>query len=396
MWKRDIVIRSRNNRNDNRYLKKHGITRTDFLQRLNQGKNNCQKWINDRKSTVRHKNLNPVTVNDDFIHPNFDKVDYGELIVKSTGQTFNKDRVFEIKLQDRFALQVFDDMKATNLFNEIRTLLGVSKQKGDGNVDDLNLSYPCFWNMRKREETPIIKECWKVISPGKNAWKNDIRYIYPKDELTHHYYLNRLYIYGVGKLLDSICDINESPKLKIFSAGIIVVSRNNPEHDPYWHSDHIENYSKLWNVLIPIDLPVTNTVELFIKDVTGNGRKVKNRVYSYKYRKPTDRVNYGLVWNGGVDHATNRKSGSTGDPRIMLCLCAGELPVCRQLLTYTDIERQLFGWTKVKMHNLRSVLSWQDELYHSKGQSEYEYEIESDKKPVASTSQNNKRKLGDL
>ena len=48
------------------------------------------------------------------------------------------------------------------------------------------------------------------------------------------------------------------------------------------------------------------------------------------------------------------------------------------------------------MHNLRSVLSWQDELYHSKGQSESEYEIESDKKPVASTSQNNKRKLGDL
>ena len=90
MWKRDIVTRSRNNRNDNRYLKKHGITRTDFLQRLNQGKNNCQKWINDRKSSVRHKNLNPLTVQDDFIHPNFDAVDYGELIVKSNGKLLTK------------------------------------------------------------------------------------------------------------------------------------------------------------------------------------------------------------------------------------------------------------------------------------------------------------------
>ena len=202
-----------------------------------------------------------------------------------------------------------------------------------------------------------------MISPGINAWKNDIRY-------THHLFLNRLYIYGINHLLDSLCDINNSAKVTVFSLGLIIMQSNDPVNKPYWHIDHIETYSKLWNVLIPIDLPVVNDVELFIKDVNTSGRTTNKNIKRYKYQSPMG-SSYGLAWNGGVEHATNRMCGNTGDPRIMLCLCAGELPSCRELLNYMDIEKQLFGWTKERMSTIKSVLNVQDTFYHSKGDTEF-------------------------
>ena len=309
-------------------------------------------------------------MNDDFIHHNFQDINYVELRPIDNNKIFNKNRVFEIKLPDCFAHHVREDLKATDLFNEIRTLIGISKTKSDGNIDDIHLNYNRFWNLLTRPEITVVKECWKVISPGKNAWKNDIRYIYPKNENTHNLFLNRLYIYGIQQLLDSLCDINHCNKVTVFSFGLIVVQSNDPTNQPYWHIDHTESYSKLWNVLIPIDLPVVNDVELFIKDVTNTGRKTENDIKRYKYQSPIGK-SYGLAWNGGVKHATNRKCGNTGDPRIMLCLCAGELPRCRELLCYMDIEKQLFGWTKEKMTNIKSVLNVQDNCYHCKGQVEY-------------------------
>ena len=392
MWKRD-KIDNKNNRKgmskENYSIKQYGMSRSDRQERAEQAKRTMNKWYKrGRKTSARHQNLNPTnTFQDDFSHPKFEVANYEELRIASTQEVFNKGRIYELKLPDTFSHEVKQDMEATGLMVAMRELVGVSSIKSERNTDDINLDHQRFWNLltlgKHGDLEDQMHDCWKVVAPGKNAWRNDIRYLYPKDEFTHHRFLNRLYVYGLGQLLDSICDINDCSRCTVFSVGFIIVSKNNPENSPYWHMDHPLNYSKLWNVLIPIDIPVTNLNELFVKDVNSPPKDLEQGVFNYKYLTPSNKCSYGLAWNGAVLHATNRQAGNHGDPRIMLCVAAGEIPTIKDLLTYTDIERQLYGYVNRKLHNVKAVLEWQENMFHTKGQTEYIFDdFEEDIKKV--------------
>ena len=159
MWKRDVVTLRKYAKKDNNNIKKFGITKTDSDAQWDQGNKNCQRWLGRRKNKRRHINANPQPVIDDFIHQKFKDVTYGELLLVSNKDIFNKARVFEIKLPDVFAHHVREDLKATDFFNEIRTLIGVSKLKSDGNVEDICLKYNRFWNLVTRPQISVENKC---------------------------------------------------------------------------------------------------------------------------------------------------------------------------------------------------------------------------------------------
>ena len=68
-----------------------------------------------------------------------------------------------------------------------------------------------------------MKENWAVISPSKDKWKNDIKWIYSKDEYKYKLFLRQLYFYSLGDFLDSVCKIIKGDNCTILSIGFTVL-----------------------------------------------------------------------------------------------------------------------------------------------------------------------------
>lgn len=260
-------------------------------------------------------------------------------------------------------------MKATNLYYQFKGEVGyTSKNSNRGRT--FNLCYDRFWNTGAEEEeeykskTSKVTEQWNVIAHQREKWKSDVKHFYPDNEITFKLFLGRMYAYGIGDVLDKVCDINKEDKCVIFSYGFVILSQNPKDCQPMMHVDFPSVFQKVHTVLIPLELPTSIEPELLLTSIPIK-RLDKRKTYKYRYSK-----NVALIFNGGVEHGTNR-SGSTGDPRIMLILFVGSIDESNSLINTSDIIKLTYGYPKQTINSVKQALDWQRKMAHHKKTKSY-------------------------
>ena len=130
-----------------------------------------------------------------------------------------------------------------------------------------------------------MKENWVVISPSRDKQKNDIKWFYPEDEYTLKIFLAILYTYGLGNLLDNVCEIIKENNCIVFSFDFIAVSKGDKTLKSFWHEDYSNGLDDMYIIIIPVDIPTTVELQLLLKDVgdkKDRGTELREGCYCYR------------------------------------------------------------------------------------------------------------------
>ena len=126
----------------------------------------------------------------------------------------NKKVIFEIECSQCIE-NVTGDLKASNLFFDMIDTVGIRTTTFD-------LTYKPWWNSIDNELE--LTEIWVCIYQQRVVWNSDITYYFPSDWSTYRLVLARYYAYGLGKILDGICELNGFTYTSILHVGYIVMS----------------------------------------------------------------------------------------------------------------------------------------------------------------------------
>ena len=179
--------------------------------------------------------------------------------------------------------------------------------------------------------------------------------------------LARYYAYGLGKILDGICELNGFTYTSILHVRYIVMSHVGSDRSEriHMHYDFKSNLDKCYTVLIPIDLPYIKEPELVLE--MPSKRNEESKHYYYRYKN-----NVALGFNGGFVHGSN-VVGNMHKPRIMLGLFVGNIDD-KDRMAKQEIFPNLYGFTKKKCRNDKQLTEWMNGLgKHEKGKDEYLY-----------------------
>ena len=116
---------------------------------------------------------------------------------------------FETSMKDNFKKNLLQNMKATNLYSQMKSHGGICSDK-DALENNIQISCHRFWNLHDhafQDQSSVMKETQVVISSSRDKCKNDIKWFYSEDKYTHKFFLARIYIYGLGNFLDNVYEI---------------------------------------------------------------------------------------------------------------------------------------------------------------------------------------------